>query len=300
MRFLKKITDYIFFTRPILFFPAWTSFLIFIIINDFVIKETHEILSIMAIMALTMASGFIINQIYDIESDKINEKCFYLYNNVISVKEAKLFAIILFLISLFWSFKYSGFLIAINIGSFILGLIYSLKPFGLKDRPIANITTQTFMGIFATSYAVTDLAKQWDILILYNLINTVLCILTTIPDIKGDIKVKKVTIAVRLGEFKSSILAFSILLFGFCISFLSNTNTILLSIYVIFIMTFILYFLNKKFKIEYLIKINLLLQALIVSYFYYFYLIFIIMMYFLGRLYFKKRFNVKYPQLFEE
>jgi len=305
-----KILDYFFFLRPVLFFPAWSTVLIahfvsnpqqsihtFIIINS-------ELSLILLVFALLMGSAFIVNQIYDIETDTHNKKLFFLEKKIISIKEARNLSIFSAVLGFILAAYLSIYILIISLSFYLVSaILYNLRPFRWKNKWLGGTLSNFIFGVCAFLYGVNFeyLSMVMNEFYIMSLFNIILCILTTLPDQVGDKKVGKKTIANVLGIRITigvivglNILMILIILFNS----LSVIFTLLAS--ASFILTSYLIFNSKDQIILSIIKILLLIESLIATYFYNDYLILILLMYFVGRWYYKKRFNLNYPNLVNE
>ena len=90
---MKRILDHIFLMRPLLLFPIWSPFL-FGYYRSGGTWGNHLILPMIMLTALG-GGGYVLNQIFDLESDKINRKLFILPKGYISLKAAWIQTILL-------------------------------------------------------------------------------------------------------------------------------------------------------------------------------------------------------------
>jgi len=286
---MLRVLDYFFFARPVLFFPAWSTLLL-------LSKDVPLNGMIFFITACVMGSCFVINQIADVESDKINGKCLFLNESIISYKQAILYAALLFILSISFSTTYQLFLVCIFF--LVTGVLYNLKPFHWKQFPFLGALANFLMGFFIAFFAYPDLSfvneKE---LVGLSVLNFVVYILTTLPDIKGDKRTQKRTIGVVLGEQNSIFLC---IVFSVVNFFLLSDRTELLLIQTILFGLLVFQSLAKRSYIIVMIKIVLMAQALVACFFYPFYLILILGMFFGGRWYYKKRFSLTYPSFENE
>ena len=149
-----KILDYLFVLRPTLFFPVWTVFLAGYHASLFFEPEKIALNSpLVATILLTLLMGavFIFNQITDIETDRKNQKLFFVANGIIKKKVARAEAIGLtffpIAVSLILSFKL-GIIFALIFC--FTGILYSFKPFSWKDKPVLGVINN-FLGGWAVA-----------------------------------------------------------------------------------------------------------------------------------------------------
>ncbi|KAA3661224.1 MAG: hypothetical protein DWQ10_05000 [Calditrichaeota bacterium] len=207
---LSRVFDYLFVLRPTLFFPVWTVYAAGFFSAKRFLPETLQVdnsgwgLAVGIALSLLMGSAFILNQIVDVPTDKLNNKLFLIADGHISQPTAITETILLALVPLAIVAMYSPMMVVMFVVIYLVtGLFYSLPLFKWKDRP--------FLGIFANaSGALLIFSAGWwvkNISLFKPLLHAVpyaaavaaVYILTTIIDRKGDEKFNKVTIAVRYG-----------------------------------------------------------------------------------------------------
>jgi len=209
-----KSLDYFFVLRPILFVPGWSTLLAgYFITTKSELYYTPatvlnlnfiEIAALLIIFSTAMGASFLLNQLMDIETDLKNKKLFILSENHITKKSAIIETIVLTIISIAISVYVSiWILFAVLLFLLITGYMYNFKPFVLKDRPLGSVIANALMGwlAFAIGWlAVNDVNNIifYDALP-YLFFNTALYFFTTLPDIPGDKKSNKKTLAVLYG-----------------------------------------------------------------------------------------------------
>lgn len=291
-----KLLDYFFFTRPVLFFPAWTFILCYkIFVDDVVTSFIWQDFSLglkLFSFACIMGSSFILNQLADIESDRLNNKLFFLPRGLISIKEAVFLAATLFSLAFVVALKLGAYhFVLITLFFLITGVAYNFKPFQWKNQAILGAFANLAMGVLAILYG----ANSYDqiglgILTELALIGFVLFVLTTLPDKDGDLKTDKITFGNRFNE--ATLLKGLIVLLFLALFFYS---TLYATIFLALLSVTIILRLRNFISIELVIKLNLFAQALFVSYFYLDYAIAMLVIFLFGRWYYKRRFAVEYP-----
>ncbi|GAI30645.1 unnamed protein product, partial [marine sediment metagenome] len=118
--------------------PCWN----FLLIGSYLARGkggfTVEIILGLIIYTFIMGGVYILNQIMDIETDRINKKLFLLSEGYIPVRYAYIEMVVLWILAILLSLKLSViFLIFIGI-SLIIGVFYSLPPIKLKGKPILD------------------------------------------------------------------------------------------------------------------------------------------------------------------
>jgi len=244
MNLTKKILAYIKITRPINVIMTFLVVVVAILISE---KEQTELTAIFLASlaaAFTAAAGNIINDIYDIETDRISHPERVLVLSSISKKAALNEYRLLNLIAIIISSGVSDILLLIVISSTIILFFYS---FYLKKLPlIGNITVAFLTGLvfiyggFAAGNSTAAIIPA----VFAFLINLIREIVKDIQDIEGDSKLNCKTFPIRFG-----ILA-------------SKRLVILISIVLIL---FTLYpFVTQLYRIEYFIVVMLIVNPVLV------------------------------------
>jgi geranylgeranylglycerol-phosphate geranylgeranyltransferase len=165
----------------------------------------EPLIYMMITFAAAMGGSFILNQIKDIDSDKINKKLFLLGENCVPLKHAVIESAVLLLFStiLAYFINISAFLF-IMLFTLFTGYLYNYQPFVFKNKPISGFLVNILMGWIAFTLGwIISRKIDFNFFLLslpYLFLNTGLYLLTTIPDISGDRKVSKTTFAVKYGH----------------------------------------------------------------------------------------------------
>jgi len=302
-----KYFDYFFVLRPTLFFPVWTVFLANHHANLCFDRSASSVVKIDnpffvgILLTLLMGSTFIINQLKDILTDQKNNKLFIIANGYIKEKGAIIEAIILAVVS-------SGlaFYITVKIGIsflaifFVTAILYNLKPFAWKDKPILGIIANFLGGItVAAAGWITAGTDNFSFLLHalpYGLGLVAVYFLTTLADISGDAAAGKLTFGVKYGYNRSVYFALAF-----------ETITIMLSLwlrdYILFIPALLSFpfFMIAAFSLKLedvlkAIKYTVLFASLMVCVKYPLYFLVILFIFFFSKWYYRKRFNLEYPK----
>ena len=237
----KKIVkhfDFLFLLRPTLFFPVWIMLCSGMVTSSMTTERYNMWFNefslitffIFAGITLISSSTFIVNQMYDIETDKLNKKL-SLFNDKISMREAEKLYKKLFLVGFLFLIP-TGFknLIFGLILFYVWGVLYNMKPYEFKQKAILGDFTNVLAGIvlFLTGWCVNS---NIDVSIIVTSLPYMLCflavtILTAIPDIKGDLNINKITLPIKYGK-KQSLLLAVFLVFGAFILGLKNNDPII-------------------------------------------------------------------------
>jgi 4-hydroxybenzoate polyprenyltransferase len=301
-----KFFDYLFVLRPTLLFPVWTVVLVghwaqlrFGTDTGFE-KSLPFTIWVIASYSFLMGAVFILNQLEDIETDKINRKLYLIADGIIpkrcAVVEMVLLGCAPFLM-LFWS-RWDLFFLMI-LSFIVMGWAYSSPPLNLKNSPwggvIANI-----IGYFLVFSVGWNISGKLSIEMIWHATPYILGILgiyffTTIPDIHGDRNAHKVTVAVQYGPGPT-------IKMGLITNTLGMMLGLFLMDWVIFIPTLLMLFFYFKTLFSRSVqdvlltnKIATLVLSLVVCYRFPAYLLLILIVYFLAKWYYRHRFQIDYP-----
>lgn len=301
-----NLFDCLFILRPLILIPCWN----FLLIGTYLAQQkrgfTADILLGLIIYTCLMGGVYILNQITDIESDRINKKLFLLSEGYVPVRYAYIEMVLLWVVAILLALKFSYlFLIFIGI-SLLLGVFYSLPPVKLKGKPLLDTLSNGF-GYGMINFAVGWLlVRSFDMgmfirFIPYFLSISAVFINTTIVDIEGDRKAGEKTTAILLGKQVSFVcstvlmaaailtaymmkdlvclipaaLSFPLFVYGTVYSLLKNEQ-------------------NRKLTIA-SFRLPGLLFTLVTVYLFPLYSIVLLVVFFGMRLYYKKRFRINYP-----
>jgi 4-hydroxybenzoate polyprenyltransferase len=304
---LLKLLDYFFILRPILFFPGWTTTLAGCLAAraltlDLTGPPHWNIVGVCVSSAMLMGAGFLANQMQDTESDRVNQKLFFLSHDFVKRRLVIFETVFLSIASLALAAMISLRIFAIHIPALLLiTLLYNFKPFNLKDKPFGSLFANACMGLFALAfgYFLTEnslelfIRKAWP----YLFFNTALYFLTTVPDAGGDAHAQKKTAAVVYGIPAAiyAALIFELAALGFGIW----ADDLIILLPTVFSLPFFIGMAIKKSvsSVILTIKFGLLFFSLTVGIFFPVYLLLIIFFFFATRYYYRKRFQVNYPSL---
>lgn len=305
MRFIHLL-DYFFVLRPVLFFPGWTTTLAGYLaakrsLEPLGLFNADSSLVLVCISsAMVMGAGFIVNQIKDKESDRINRKLFFLAEGVTHQRLILIETWILVCLSLAIAAFISWIMLLIHVCALLLiTVFYNLRPFALKDKPFGSFFANTLMGTFAFMFGWYTVDQSLVPFIAsavpYIFFNTALYFLTTIPDVDGDRLSAKKTVCVVYGIRKTAYWAFAFEIAAVVISFYSMDRVMLLASALTLPFFIRLLLLHNTASAILTIKFGLLFFSLIISIFFPSYIVLIVLFFFLTRFYYRSRFGMNYP-----
>jgi 4-hydroxybenzoate polyprenyltransferase len=220
-----KLFDYIFLTRPMLIIPVWTIALLGARaaewrsrgINPFTLdrypfvdfsQDDRQMLLILAVSTLLAGGIFILNQIFDVESDRRNKKLFLIADGHVSLTEAWVLYMLTTTVAIVGAFLINwqlGFLFVV--GAFA-GLQYSLPFFKLREHPYKSFRNNMighgtlaflFGWVLTQNFNIEGIVKSLP----YMLAVGAVYLNTTLPDLEGDKATGKKTYAMEWGIWKT-------------------------------------------------------------------------------------------------
>ncbi len=307
---MKRFLDFIFLARPTLILPGWGFFLLGYLHSLNLMEDLKPAIFIplnskfwIAFLSATLISAYIyvINQIFDVESDRKNSKLFILPKGYISIPEARIYSVILLIGSIIFGFPVGINYLVLLLFGFLIGTLYSLPPFRFKGRPFLDMFSN------AVGYSVLNLGAGivagggdfMEILKTFPPYFFAVCALylnTTIPDIPGDRSENLITTGVFLGEFKTSVLASVMVLITLVLSW---NNTFMFWVSLVSLPFYVLSALKRgeEFYAKVSYRISGLAFTLLLIIKYPLFLIPSIITLLSLRLYYGLRFGIKYPSL---
>lgn len=259
--------------------------------------------------SLIVASIYVVNQIADIDSDRINHKLFLLPHKILSIRLAWILASLCAITGLLLSIKFGSILTLLFLASLILGYMYNLPPFRLKDRAIGGVVANA-LGHGMLTYLVgwymahidqsmtTELFLKGIVSALApSFANGAVFLATTIPDCEGDRSTGKKTYCVAYGEKRTAFTAAIFILCTLITSFFMHYNIWIMVIPSVISCFFFIYFAispnrNGAFKA---FKWPVFILSASVTLYVPEYALLIFLTFLGSRLYYKWRFGIEYP-----
>jgi 4-hydroxybenzoate polyprenyltransferase len=305
---LIKAADFIFLLRPIILIPFWSFLLMgYLHAQDYWairFSLNSKLLFIMLIATAIMGIIYILNQISDRQSDAINKKLYFIPKNIITVKQAYGFCLLLCLCSILAlvllkiSLVTTLFIIAI----LPLGMLYSLPPIRLKARPVLD-TLMNAVGYGWVAFSIGWLAGSSfssEITIQavpYMLAVAAMHINTTLIDAAGDRQSGYRTTGIWLGKKKAALLSLICILLVIISSILLHSWVCLVTAVISLPVYCMAYYKQTGRWITLSLHIPGRVFVILVGIIFPYYLIFLILLYAGTRWYYKKRFNMTYPAI---
>ncbi len=203
------LLDRVFLLRPTLFFPIWIYFIAGLAgggrfgrgSGDFI----HPVPPVWVLVLLTLLGGsvYILNQIRDRETDRLNGKLFLIANGMVDEKSAYIQAGILaaaVLGAAFWIDLLLGF--GFLTLFLITGVLYNYPPTNWKNLPVPGLAVNAcgMMLVYDMGWVSGGGDQAFPLQALaYGFGTAAVYCNTTLPDIKGDSRTGKITFGVRYG-----------------------------------------------------------------------------------------------------
>jgi 4-hydroxybenzoate polyprenyltransferase len=300
--------DYFFILRPLILIPAWNFLLIGSYLASRQGRLTTDLVLGLLIYTFVLGGVYVLNQIMDIETDRLNKKLFILSGGYISVRAAYVEMAVLWILAVILSVKFGTAFIILIAVSIIMGVMYSLPPIKLKGKPVLD-TLANGLGYGMINFAAGWLlyrSFEWSMFLRflpYFLSISAVFINTTVVDIEGDRRAHEITTGVFLGP-RISYVASTLIMAGAITSAYAQTD------YICFIpaaLSFPLFVYNAGYSLLFN-KINRKttiasfrlpgsLFAAVTAFLYPWYLLVLLVVLVTMRIYYKQRFGMTYPTL---
>ncbi|MGQ9534746.1 MAG: UbiA family prenyltransferase [bacterium] len=296
----NTIWDYIFLTRPILLVPVWAFFLIGYYRAGGE-RSSYGRIFLLTIIAysILLAILYIINQLADLDSDRINHKHLLIAEGYMPRRSAYRTIVVLTILLIIFAVHLPLSIIILMLISFVFGLLYSYK---IKSLPIADFLTNG-IGYGFLNFSVGWLTQRpLDTQTIFSSLPYVLGVSavfvnTTILDMEGDARCNYKTTAILLGKINSARWALLFIILCIIVS-LKVSDFICLIPALISLPFFIIAAIqgNERFVILSIRISGPLLMLMVGITFPYFLIVAIVIFIFL-RIYYKLRFDITYPGL---
>ena len=228
--------DILFLMRPTLFLSVWVMVVIGMSAaqmhyNDsplWISGFSMQTLIIFIGLTFVCSSAFILNQITDQESDRVNNKLF-LVGKYISEEKSQNIAKYLLIAGLIVLLIFNWFSAMIaSLIYLIWGILYSSSPFNWKSRPLLGWLANSIVGIllFVLGWGIVLKNHQssplipFDISMVYLLFPYALsfssvALITTLPDLKGDTSSGDRTFPIVFGKSLTLIISLIFIIIAF-------------------------------------------------------------------------------------
>ncbi len=301
-----RILDFFFASRPLLHLPIWSVYLVALHFHDELSGEGFgwTDLVVMAGISLLFSGAAYLNQVFDFESDRINNKLGFLQQGFISQPQMLAAFVVVSLPPMAVAPLFSMATLFIFAQFLLLAYLYSAPPFRLKDRPILGLFANSWAHGFLVAMAVMpDISIHnagllgWDSPLYFFLTVAAVHTLTTIPDREGDRATGKTTIGVVLGRGWSLAVALVFVGLSVWVAWYSGfAPLVYLSLASMFpILAAMIIRIDST--VLFAAKAPILALTFMAGYFFPLYFVFVVALLFGCRIYYLKRFNMIYPKL---
>ena len=300
--------DYFFILRPLILIPAWN----FLLIGSYLARRsggfTQNVILGLLIYTFVLGGVYILNQIMDVETDRLNKKLFLLSGGYVTVRAAYIEMLLLWVLAVILSVKFGAIFIFLIILSILLGVLYSLPPIKLKGKPIMD-TLANGIGYGMINFAVGWLLVsvfQWSMFLYFLPYFLSICavfINTTIVDIEGDRRAGEITTGVFLGARSAHVVSVLVMAAAIILAYAHRDYICLIPAAVsfpLFIYTAVYVLKNDRVHRRATItsfRLPGLLFTLITAFLYPVYLAILVVVLVAMRMYYKRRFGMIYPTL---
>ncbi len=215
--------DFVFLLRPAVMVPLW----LFLVHGARLASRPESIWSptllptlrttlALVSMSAMLGGAYILNQIADIETDRLNDKLFLLPRGIISVRAARFELAVVWVIALLAALALPVRFAAVLAASLLLSLTYSNRPVRAKTRaPLDLFWNAIGFGALGAAAGWTaagaTLGAHALPAVSYALAVAGITASTTIPDSEGDRATGLLTTVSKLGERATSLLALILL-----------------------------------------------------------------------------------------
>lgn len=301
-----KFLHYFFAARPLLHLPVWSVYLVSLYHYQKSLGESFDLwrLGTMVCLSMMAAGAFYVNQIYDYESDRLNNKLGFLQDDLTSAGGFIVAYLICGVLSATFASMVSPVVLLIFLQGFVFAWLYSAPPFRLKDRPISGMIANAYCFGFLISLTVSQpigfgclTLKALTLPTYFFLTVASVHIMTTLPDRAGDAATDKRTVAVALPSVIAKLLALVLMLASAALAWwAARPDLLYLSLFSS--MPLMVATLIRSKSLELLAaKLPLLLLTLLAGFYYPAYLVFVVALVIACRIYFQKVFGIIYPKL---
>lgn len=311
MNRMVKLFDYFFVLRPTLFFPVWTvyaaGYLAYYKFSAAVSDRAAPTLeatalSLLGILTLLMGSGYILNQLCDIETDRRNRKLFLIADRHISPLAAWTETVALGAFAVVASFFYGKLISALLVTIFLLtGIFYNVAPFAWKGRPLLGLFANALGAqlIFMAGWWSQSIEWHlpWQHALPYMFAVAAVYLYTTLLDLEGDAGTEKKTFGVHYG-FAATAIAGCGLELGALIAAWWLQDFVIFYPALIAAPFFVLAAIKQRLiEVSRAIKLPIVFLALAICLKIWPYFFLLAFVFYFSRWYYRRRFGLTYPNL---
>ena len=297
--------DLIFAARPLLHLPIWSIFLVALHYHHELSGESFGGQNLVMLICLSLlgAGACYLNQVYDADSDRLNNKCHFLQRGLVSERALMIGFVATSVVALALSVTVSFLAFFICVQLLALGYLYSAPPVRLKDRPISGFLANAYGIGFLAPFAVFPEMQAdnagllgWDNPFYFFCAVGSIYILTCVSDQYGDALSGKRTIGVVAGFRVSHMLALLLMLVAALCAFQSEFPVLMGLALVAAAAIAGARWRKSDAAVRLAAKVPIILLTLLAGWFYPIYLIFVVVLILATRIYYARRLGIRYPE----
>jgi 4-hydroxybenzoate polyprenyltransferase len=309
--------DLFFLLRPPMLIPVWAFFLAgywrsqrlivsetFCFVKEVLFLRSNFWISFI-LFSMVLGAVYIVNQIVDRESDRVNKKLFLIPLGIIPVKFASFFSILLVIVAFFLGIRYGVEYMIFLATSLVIGTIYSFPPFRLKGRPVLDILSNAVgYGILAFGIGwITGSDFSAEVFLYsipYFFAAASVFTISTVLDIEGDREDGAITTGVKFGEKNTLVICFTLLLFSFIFAIIFMDWLLIISSFFSIPLVVLTFIKRKRETVTLFMRGGSYIFIILVGFLFPWFFILLIFLFFLSKFYYRKRFGINYPLLMEK
>ncbi len=255
--------------------------------------------------SLLMGSVYIINQIVDRVSDRVNRKLFLIPLGIVPLKLAYTMVLLLFIIAFIAGWCFGLRYMMLLMLSFVLGVSYSIPPFRMKGRPILDVASNAIgYGLLAFGIGwITKRSFEYALLVYaipYLFAAATIFCASTILDIDGDRQDGAVTTAVMFGRRTTLVVSLVSLLIALgSAAFLKDYVIVITSLLGLPLLILALIKGKRQFVTLYMRGTSYIFIVLMGLLFPWFFAL-VLLVFLASKYYYRWRFGLTYPKLLEK
>lgn len=314
MKQFVKIFDYVFVLRPTLFFPVWTVYAAGYFayhrfapegMNGATHGMSHEAMLLLFFLTLLMGSGYILNQLCDVETDARNNKLFLIAQRHVPPIAAWSEMILLLVLGLAVAWRHSLAMGLLFLAIYLVtAIFYNVAPFRMKDRPILGVFANAAGALLIFAAGWWSMQAEWEQVALhalpYMLAVSAVYLYTTLLDLEGDAAENKITFGVKYG-WRATIIAGCAMEFAAAlIAYFVNDPIILIPSLLAAPFFFMAVIKQRHSDVSRAIKLPIAFLALAICFKAWQYLLLLAFVFYFSKWYYHQRFGLKYPSLSAE
>jgi 4-hydroxybenzoate polyprenyltransferase len=211
-----RALDYVFILRPTVLVGMWVFYFWGAVLASRapgaeypLLAYSPRLLAGFLSMSAALGGGCLLNQMVDVETDRTNEKLFFLPRGIISMRAARVELVVVWAAAALLALPLGLHFTLVLCASLVLNHTYSAPPVRAKARfPLDMLWNGLGFGLVSTAAGWAAVAPlRWWVLfpgLVYALAVAGVTASTTLPDVEGDRAAGLRTAAVVLGEKRAS------------------------------------------------------------------------------------------------